>query len=206
MPELRPAVYSLIDRDISRALSTIEQVTPEQVPRKDGARVPENSVTEFTPAQEKAIQDALKGKEIPHGTPVSLHDAIVKDYTGRTPAAQASTLIITHLNADRRALNGLIHDARVQNGEVSKEEVTLSVLVTSNIRDGELRKLSTGSEHQGQWLFWITPTSGLRASIRRTSSSPLRTMRVTFVFSLSPGGLSGGRHALSPGAHHRLTG
>jgi hypothetical protein len=41
VPELRPAVYSLIDRDISRALSTIEQVTPEQVPRKDGAWVPE---------------------------------------------------------------------------------------------------------------------------------------------------------------------
>ncbi|MEQ0076524.1 conjugative transfer relaxase/helicase TraI [Klebsiella sp. CN_Kp118] len=150
VPELRPAVYSLIDRDVSRALSTIEQVTPEQVPRKDGAWMPESSVTEFTPAQEKAIQDALKeGKEIPPGTPVSLHDAIVKDYTGRTPAAQANTLIITHLNADRRALNGLIHEARVQNGEVSKEEVTLPVLVTSNIRDGELRKLSTWSEHQG---------------------------------------------------------
>ena len=150
VPELRPAVYSLIDRDVSRALSTIEQVTPEQVPRKDGAWMPESSVTEFTPAQEKAIQDALKeGKEIPPGTPVSLHDAIVKDYTGRTPAAQANTLIITHLNADRRALNGLIHEARVQNGEVSKDEVTLPVLVTSNIRDGELRKLSTWSEHQG---------------------------------------------------------
>ncbi len=150
VPELRPAVYSLIDRDISRALSTIEQVTPEQVPRKDGAWMPESSVTEFTPAQEKAIQDALKeGKEIPPDTPASLHDAIVKDYTGRTPEAQANTLIITHLNADRRALNGLIHDARVQNGEVSKEEVTLPVLVTSNIRDGELRKLSTWSEHQG---------------------------------------------------------
>ncbi len=150
VPELRPAVYSLIDRDVSRALSTLERVTPEQVPRKDGAWVPENSVTEFTPAQEKAIQEALKeGKEIPPGMPVSLHDAIVKDYTGRTPEAQANTLIITHLNADRRALNGLIHDARVQNGEVSKEEVTLPVLVPGNIRDGELRKLSTWSEYQG---------------------------------------------------------
>ncbi|MGR7304939.1 conjugative transfer relaxase/helicase TraI [Klebsiella aerogenes] len=150
VPELRPAVYSLIDRDVSRALSTIEQVTPEQVPRKDGAWIPENSVVEFTPAQEKTIQDTLKeGKEIPPGMPVSLHDAIVKDYTGRTPEAQANTLIITHLNADRRALNELIHDARVQNGEVSKEEVTLPVLVPGNIRDGELRKLSTWSEHQG---------------------------------------------------------
>lgn len=150
VPELRPAVYSLIDRDVSRALSTIEQVTPEQVPRKDGAWIPENSVVEFTPAQEKTMQDTLKeGKEIPPGMPVSLHDAIVKDYTGRTPEAQANTLIITHLNADRRALNGLIHDARVQNGEVSKDEVTLPVLVPGNIRDGELRKLSTWSEHQG---------------------------------------------------------
>ncbi len=33
MPELRPAVYSLIER-MHRALTTIEQVTPEQVPRK----------------------------------------------------------------------------------------------------------------------------------------------------------------------------
>jgi hypothetical protein len=40
VPELRPAVYSLIDRDVNRALATIEQVTPEQVPkrRRLGAR------------------------------------------------------------------------------------------------------------------------------------------------------------------------
>jgi hypothetical protein len=40
VPELRPAVYSLIDRDVNRALATIEQVTPEQVPRKDGPGCP----------------------------------------------------------------------------------------------------------------------------------------------------------------------
>ncbi|WP_228293299.1 hypothetical protein [Klebsiella pneumoniae] len=48
--------------------------------------------------------------------------------------------MITHLNKDRRALNSLIHDARRENGETGKEEITLPVLVTSNIRDGELRK------------------------------------------------------------------
>lgn len=150
VPELRPAVYSLIDRDVQSALSTIDQVTPGQVPRKDGAWIPENSVTEFTPAQEKAIQEVLKdGRDIQAGAPVSLHDAIVKDYTGRTPEAQAQTLVITHLNADRRALNSLIHEARVKNGEAGKEEVTLPVLVTENIRDGELRKLATWSAHQG---------------------------------------------------------
>nr|QTX14548.1 IncF plasmid conjugative transfer DNA-nicking and unwinding protein TraI [Klebsiella pneumoniae] len=72
----------------------------------------------------------------------------MKDYTGRTPEAQSQTLVITHLNKDRRALNSLIHDARRENGETGKEEITLPVLVTSNIRDGELRKLSTRTAHK----------------------------------------------------------
>lgn len=73
----------------------------------------------------------------------------MKDYADRTPEAQSQTLIITHLNDDRRVLNSLIHDARRDNGEVGREEVTLPVLVTSNIRDGELRRLSTWTAHKG---------------------------------------------------------
>ena len=149
VPELRPAVYSLIDRDVHRALTTIEQVTPEQVPRKEGAWAPGSSVVEFTRAQEKAIQEALKkGESVPAGQPATLYEALVKDYAGRTPEAQSQTLVITHLNKDRRALNSLIHDARRENGETGKEEITLPVLVTSNIRDGELRKLSTWTAHK----------------------------------------------------------
>lgn len=149
VPELRPAVYSLIERDVHRALTTIEQVTPEQVPRKEGVWAPGSSVVEFTPAQEKAIQKALsEGETLPAGQPATLYEALVKDYTGRTPEAQSQTLIITHLNKDRRALNSLIHDARRENGETGKEEITLPVLVTSNIRDGELRKLSTWTAHK----------------------------------------------------------
>ena len=149
VPELRPAVYSLIDRDVHRALTTIEQVTPEQVPRKEGAWAPGSSVVEFTRAQEKAIQEALKkGESVPAGQPATLYEALVKDYAGRTPEAQSQTLVITHLNKDRRALNSLIHDARRENGETGKEEITLPVLVTSNIRDGELRRLSTWTAHK----------------------------------------------------------
>lgn len=81
---------------------------------------------------------------MPAGQPTTLYEALVKDYADRTPEAQSQTLIITHLNDDRRVLNSLIHDARRDNGEVGREEVTLPVLVTSNIRDGELRRLSTG--------------------------------------------------------------
>src|SRR5699024_12368522 len=47
-PELREAVYSLINRDVERALSGLESVKPSQVPRQEGAWVPEHSVTEFS--------------------------------------------------------------------------------------------------------------------------------------------------------------
>lgn len=83
----------------------------------------------------------------------------MKDYTGRTPEAQSQTLVITHLNKDRRALNSLIHDARRENGETGKEEITLPVLVTSNIRDGELRKLSAGRLTRRRWRWLITYTT-----------------------------------------------
>lgn len=36
-PELKPAVYSLINRDIGSALTTIERVAPAQVPRRADA-------------------------------------------------------------------------------------------------------------------------------------------------------------------------
>lgn len=91
---------------------------------------------------------AERGKTLPEGQPATLYEALVKDYTGRTPEAQSQTLVITHLNKDRRALNSSIHDARRENGETGKEEITLPVLVTSNIRDGELRKLSTWTAHK----------------------------------------------------------
>ncbi|WP_250377105.1 hypothetical protein [Escherichia coli] len=43
---------------------------------------------------------------------MTLYEAIVRDYTGRTPEAREQTLIVTHLNEDRRVLNSMIHDAR----------------------------------------------------------------------------------------------
>lgn len=39
-PELREAVYSLINRDVERALSGLESVKPSQVPRQEGAWAP----------------------------------------------------------------------------------------------------------------------------------------------------------------------
>nr|WP_233468301.1 hypothetical protein [Enterobacter asburiae] len=59
-----------------------------------------------------------------HGTGRHCH------VTGRTESAQAQTLIITHLNDDRRVLNRMIHDEKMRNGELGEDSVTLPVLVT----------------------------------------------------------------------------
>ncbi|EAT9427024.1 conjugative transfer relaxase/helicase TraI, partial [Salmonella enterica] len=59
------------------------------------------------------------------------------------------TLIVTHLNADRRTLNSMIHDVREKAGELGEQQADIPVLTTANIRDGELRRLSTWEAHPG---------------------------------------------------------
>lgn len=133
-------------------LSGLESVKPSQVPRQEGAWAPEHSVTEFSHSQEAKLAEAqqkamLKGEAFPD-VPMTLYEAIVRDYTGRTPEAREQTLIVTHLNEDRRVLNSMIHDVREKAGELGKEQVMVPVLNTANIRDGELRRLSTWETHR----------------------------------------------------------
>ncbi len=143
---------TLLETAISLQISGLESVKPSQVPRLEGAWAPEHSVMEFSHSQEAKLAEAqqkamLKGEAFPDA-PMTLYEAIVRDYTGRTPEAREQTLIVTHLNEDRRVLNSMIHDAREKAGELGKEQVMVPVLNTANIRDGELRRLSTWEIHR----------------------------------------------------------
>ena len=78
-------------------------------------------MTEFSHSQEAKLAEVqqkamLKGEAFPDVL-MTLYEAIVRDYTGRTPEAREQTLIVTHLNEDRRVLNSMIHDAREKAGE-----------------------------------------------------------------------------------------
>ncbi|MGP1056909.1 conjugative transfer relaxase/helicase TraI [Serratia sp. CY68341] len=130
-PELKPAVYKMIDNDVPGALDVVRAVAPANVPRQADAWVPTQSVVEY-PA---------KGQD-------DIHAAIVSDYLGRTEAARRDTLIITHLNADRHIINAGIHQERKAAGELKGESVNLPILESANIRDGELRKLDTWARHR----------------------------------------------------------
>ncbi len=130
-PELKPAVYKMIDNDVPGALDVVRAVAPANVPRQADAWVPAQSVVEY-----------------PAKGPDNIHAAIVSDYLGRTEAARRDTLIITHLNVDRYIINASIHGERKAAGELKGESVSLPVLETANIRDGELRKLDTWARHR----------------------------------------------------------
>ncbi|CAB5681446.1 Multifunctional conjugation protein TraI [Serratia marcescens] len=130
-PELKPAVYKMIDNDVPGALDVVRSVAPANVPRQADAWVPAQSVVEY-----------------PAKGPDDIHAAIVSDYLGRTEAARRDTLIITHLNADRHIINAGIHQERKAAGELKGASVSLPILETANIRDGELRKLDTWARHR----------------------------------------------------------
>ncbi len=130
-PELKPAVYKMIDNDVPGALDVVRAVVPANVPRQADAWVPVQSVVEY-----------------PAKGPDDIHAAIVSDYLGRTEAARRDTLIITHLNADRHIINAGIHQERKAVGELKGASVNLPILETANIRDGELRKLDTWARHR----------------------------------------------------------
>ncbi|MDQ9544558.1 conjugative transfer relaxase/helicase TraI [Serratia marcescens] len=130
-PELKPAVYKMIDNDVPGALDVVRAVAPANVPRQADAWVPAQSVVEY-----------------PAKGPDDIHAAIVSDYLGRTEAARRDTLIITHLNADRHIINAGIHQERKSAGELKGASVSLPILESANIRDGELRKLDTWARHR----------------------------------------------------------
>lgn len=129
-PELKPAVYKMIDNDVPGALDVVRSVAPANVPRQANAWVPAKSVMELA-------------VDIP-----DIHDAIISDYLGRTEATRQDTLIIIHLNADRHIINAGIHGERKAAGELKGESVSLPILETANIRDGELRKLETWARNR----------------------------------------------------------
>lgn len=137
-PELRPAVYALLEGRAPQALDTIRSVSPVQVPREAGAYVPVSSVTEIRQTAEQKEQ---------YGDRVI--SAIVDDYTGRTSEARRQTLIVTQTNADALAINTGIHDRLHATGKAGEREVTVPVLVREKTLTESLKSVAGLAQHSG---------------------------------------------------------
>jgi len=142
----------MIEGDARGALEKVEAVSPAQIHRKTDAWAPFSSVMEVRSPEEgqtapvAAVQDTILTAS---PEPADVIEAITRDFAGRTTAAQAQTLVVAHLNADRHAINSSIHAALKENGELGKAELTLTVLEPARVPDKALRSAAGFSAHVG---------------------------------------------------------
>lgn len=154
-PALRPAIESIIAGQVDTSLRQVDDVSPQQVPRQEGAWVPGNSVMEIRAPKKDQEQDSpAVGEQTLTPEQLSLVrtdiiDAIRDDWMGRTPEAQQQTLIVAELNADRHAINDAIHAARHEKGDTGAEERTFTVLEPLRVPDNALRAAETFAEYTG---------------------------------------------------------
>ena len=154
-PALRPAIESIIAGQVDTSLRQVDDVSPQQVPRQEGAWVPDNSVMEIRAPKKDQEQDTpAVGEQTLTPEQLSLVrtdiiEAIRDDWMGRTPEAQQQTLIVAELNADRHAINDAIHAARHEKGDTGAEERTFTVLEPLRVPDNALRAAETFAEYTG---------------------------------------------------------
>ena len=154
-PALRPAIESIIAGQVDTSLRQVDDVSPQQVPRQEGAWVPGNSVMEIREPKKGQKQNTpAAGEQTLTPEQLSLVrtdiiEAIRDDWMGRTPEAQQQTLIVAELNADRHAINDAIHAARHEKGDTGAEERTFTVLEPLRVTDNALRAAETFAEYTG---------------------------------------------------------
>ncbi|EIC8158716.1 conjugative transfer relaxase/helicase TraI [Salmonella enterica] len=154
-PALRPAIESIIAGQVDTSLRQVDDVSPQQVPRQEGAWVPGNSVMEIrAPKKDQEQNSPAVGEQTLTPEQLSLVrtdiiEAIRDDWMGRTPEAQQQTLVVAELNADRHAINDAIHAARHEKGDTGAEERTFTVLEPLRVPDNALRAAETFAEYTG---------------------------------------------------------
>lgn len=156
-PALRPAIESIIEGQVDASLRQVDDVSPQQVPRQEGAWVPDNSVMEIrAPKKEQdqeqnnpvASEQTLTPEQLAL-VRTDIIEAIRDDWMGRTPEAQQQTLVVAELNADRHAINEAIHTARNEKGDTGPEERKFTVLEPLRVPDNVLRAVETFAEYTG---------------------------------------------------------
>ncbi|HCB2859825.1 conjugative transfer relaxase/helicase TraI [Klebsiella aerogenes] len=137
-PALRPAVYAMLDRNVREAMTVVESVSPLQVPREPDRWKPTSSVVSIPQTRKDRAE---------HGDRVI--QAIISDFTGRTPEARAQTLIVTQTNADKDAINAGIHNALQKQGELGRER-EVPVLVRVKTQADQLKSVAGMAKHHGK--------------------------------------------------------
>ncbi|HBL7007477.1 TPA: conjugative transfer relaxase/helicase TraI [Citrobacter koseri] len=142
-PELREAVYAMIEGNARAALSKIEQHLPDYVPRHADAYIPQSSVMEISPKNDDEVKALTEA-----GKPVNVVEAIARDYSGRTENARDNTLIVAHINDDRRAINRAIHEQLLKRAEI-RNPAMVQFFEPVRVTDSDARTLNAWTENIG---------------------------------------------------------
>ncbi|WP_058914209.1 conjugative transfer relaxase/helicase TraI [Entomohabitans teleogrylli] len=153
-PALRPAIYSMIERQVPEALNVIRSVTPDTVERLSGMKAPVSSVMEFVQTRKERAEQGDK-----------VIQAIVEDFTGRTTEARARTLIVAQMNNDKNAINARIHERLQAQGELGRQ-VTISVLDRVKTHGDHLKSVSGMAKHSGKVVLINNDYYTLRTGAR----------------------------------------
>lgn len=178
-PTLRPAIESIIAGQVDTSLRQVDDVSPQQVPRQEGAWVPDNSVVEIRKPEKEQEQGAASEQTAAQETTTpeqlslvrtNIIEAIRDDWMGRTPEAQQQTLIVAELNADRHAINDAIHAVRHEKGDTGAEERTFTVLEPLRVPDNALRAVETFAEYTGAVAlmnerYWMVAEANLQDGV-----------------------------------------
>ena len=77
-----------------------------------------------------------QGSVIEHNQ-MDLHQELVNAYMKNDVEKRNSSLIITPFNSDRKILNGMVRDAKIQNGELTGEEHNFTTYMNKNLTNAQ---------------------------------------------------------------------
>ncbi|WP_199257246.1 MobF family relaxase, partial [Pantoea sp. BAV 3049] len=148
-PALKPAIEAIIAGNVREAVSVAAQVSPETVPRLEGAYVPESSTVDVRAVMAAAEKEADTG-ELPFASlpATDITGLVAADFTGRTAQAREHTLIVTELNADRMQINAAVHE-RLKAQGVLGDSVTVPHLIRVGNSNADLGRMTFWEKNAG---------------------------------------------------------
>lgn len=177
-PELRAAVYDMIGGDVRAALEKTAKTLPDYVPRHGDAYIPARSVTEIAPKNDEERR-ALAAA----GQPVSVIEAIARDFSGRTADARDNTIVVAHLNRDRRDINSAIHDLLLAKDAIANPK-TVTVLEQVRVTDSHARTLNAWAENKGNIVmlnrdYWTITGTDPKAGVAMLKNADGKEMVIS---------------------------
>lgn len=114
---------------------------------------------------------------------MSVTEAIARDFAGRTADARDNTIIVAHLNRDRKDINGAIHDLLLAK-EAITNPATVTVLEPVRMTDSHARTLNAWTENTGNLVmlnrdYWTITGTDAKAGVATLQNADGKEMVIS---------------------------